>query len=65
MAGTPDPFYRIRDLFHFTNVSNIPLIKKLNGIYSTAKLNEMGVEYCSGGDESWPVSAAWTGSVAS
>jgi hypothetical protein len=45
-----DPLLRIPHLYHFTDVSNMPNIRELEGLYSTAKLREMGIEFCSGGD---------------
>ena len=50
MVATRDPLDKFRDLYHFTDVRNIPLIKALDGIHSTAKLNEMDVVYYPGGD---------------
>jgi hypothetical protein len=46
-----DPFARIQDLFHFTDRSNFPSIRKLDGLYCTAKLKERDEEFCAGGDE--------------
>lgn len=51
MAGTPDPLLRIPHLYHFTDMVNMPKIKSLDGLYSTAKLREMGEDFCAGGDE--------------
>ena len=51
MAEPPVSLRRIRKLYHFTDVRNFPSIKRLDGIYSTAKLNEMDAEYYPGGDE--------------
>jgi hypothetical protein len=36
MATAPDPLLRIPHLFHFTDVVNMPKIKALDGLYSTA-----------------------------
>ncbi len=51
MATVPDPLLRIPHLFHFTDMVNMPRIKELEGIYSTAKMREMGENFCSGGDQ--------------
>src|SRR4051812_32161163 len=51
MAEIPDPLYRIPHLYHFTDVRNLVKIQELDGIYSTAKLNEMGAKFQAGGDE--------------
>lgn len=48
MATVPDPLLRIPHLFHFTDMVNMPKIKELEGIYSTAKMREMGENF------SWP-----------
>jgi ssDNA thymidine ADP-ribosyltransferase, DarT len=52
MAQLPDPLLRIPHLYHFTNIRNLSGIKEFDGIYSTAKLKEMGLAFCAGGDES-------------
>lgn len=51
MAGIPDPLLRIPHLYHFTDVRNLPMIKELDGIYSTAKLKEIDAKFQAGGDE--------------
>ncbi|MGC2526692.1 MAG: DarT ssDNA thymidine ADP-ribosyltransferase family protein [Candidatus Acidiferrum sp.] len=51
MAGKPDSLLRIPHLYHFTDVRNLPTIKELDGIYSTAKLREMAAGFKAGGDE--------------
>lgn len=51
MAPTPDPLSRIPHLFHFTDVTNIPSIRRLGGLFSTARLKEMDEAFCAGGDE--------------
>jgi len=51
MATSPDPLLRIPHLYHFTDMVNMPKIKELDGLYSTAKLREMGQEFRPGGDE--------------
>ncbi len=51
MATATDPLLRIPHLYHFTDVTNLPKIKRLDGLYSTAKLKEMGEDFQAGGDE--------------
>jgi len=51
MAAAPDPLAQIPVLYHFTDKSNIPTIRKLGGLFSTALLKEMGHAFCAGGDE--------------
>jgi len=46
-----DPLLRIPHLYHFTDMVNMPKIKELDGLYSTAKMREMGQNFCSGGDQ--------------
>ena len=50
MAATGDPLRLIRDLYHFTDVRNLPSIKARRAIHSTGRLNEEGVNYYPGGD---------------
>lgn len=38
-------------LYHFTDSRNIPSIRELGGLWSTAKLREMGVEFHPGGNQ--------------
>lgn len=48
---------RITWLHHFTDTRNLPLIRKLEGLYSRRRLREMGVEgYYPGGNQ-WSVDA--------
>jgi hypothetical protein len=48
----PDPLSRIRRLYHFTDRRNLPSIRELGGLYSTAKLRKMGIgEFYPGGNE--------------
>src|SRR5436190_8523699 len=35
MATAPDPLLAITKLYHFTNVRNLPMIKKLDGLWAT------------------------------
>lgn len=51
MAAAPDPLAQIPVIYHFTDKGNIPMIKHLGGLYSTALLKEMGNAFCAGGDE--------------
>jgi ssDNA thymidine ADP-ribosyltransferase, DarT len=46
-----DALRRVRWLYHFTDSRNIPAIWELGGLWSTAKLREMGVEFYPGGNE--------------
>jgi hypothetical protein len=47
-----DPLSRIGWLYHFTDVGNLPSIKQLGGLYSTAILRLMGIEgFRPGGNE--------------
>lgn len=49
---TPNPFDQIRYLYHFTDRRNLSSIKETGGLYSTAKLHEMGIEtFHPGGNE--------------
>jgi ssDNA thymidine ADP-ribosyltransferase, DarT len=51
MAAAADPLAPIPVLYHFTDKSNIPTIRQLGGLFSTALLKEMGHAFCAGGDE--------------
>jgi hypothetical protein len=51
MASSADPLARIPQLHHFTDVSNIPSIRRLGGILCTAILAQIGEAFCAGGDE--------------
>src|SRR5713101_1116130 len=42
--ASSDQLSRIKWLYHFTDSRNLPLIKERGGLWSTAKLREMGVE---------------------
>jgi len=48
---SPDPFSRVTWLYHFTDRRNLTLIWDLDGLWSTAKLKEMGVEFYPGGNQ--------------
>jgi hypothetical protein len=46
------PFDQIRYLYHFTDRRNLASIRDTSGLYSTAKLSEMGIEnFHPGGNE--------------
>lgn len=51
-----DPLLRIPRLYHFTCRRNLSSIKNLGGLYSTAKLKEMGTEFYPGGNQ-WSLDA--------
>jgi len=51
MAAAPDSLSQIPVLYHFTDRGNIPSIRQLGGLFSTALLKEMGHAFCAGGDE--------------
>jgi hypothetical protein len=46
-----DKLASVRWLYHFTDSRNIPLIRKLGGLWSTAKLREIGVNFYPGGNQ--------------
>jgi hypothetical protein len=56
IVSTPNPLSRIRWLYHFTDSRNVPYIRDWGGVYSRAKLEEMGVEFHPGGNE-WSLEA--------
>jgi hypothetical protein len=45
MATAPDPLLAITKLYHFTDVRNLPVIKRLEGLWSTAKLRKGKCEF--------------------
>jgi hypothetical protein len=51
MATAPDPLLQILRLYHFTDVRNLPMIKKLDGLWSTAKLKKGRCEFFAGGND--------------
>jgi ssDNA thymidine ADP-ribosyltransferase DarT-like protein len=51
MVAATNPLLRIPRLYHFTDIRNLPMIKALDGLHSTAKLNELGAEFHAGGDD--------------
>lgn len=51
MAAAPDPLLRIPHLYHFTDTRNLPMIEKLQGLWSTAKLRKGKCEFIAGGNQ--------------
>ena len=51
MVSPKDRLHRIPHLYHFTDARNLPSIQEVEGVYSTAILEEVGVEYWPGGDQ--------------
>jgi hypothetical protein len=51
MATAPDPLLAITKLYHFTPEANLANIEKFGGIYATARLREMDIEFGSGGND--------------
>lgn len=51
MTTAPDPLHAIARLYHFTPEANLPNISAHGGIYATARLREMGVEFTPGGND--------------
>ena len=51
MSTVPDPLLAITKLYHFTDVRNLPLIKKLDGIWSTLKLKKGKCDFFPGGNQ--------------
>jgi len=51
MLAAPDSLLAITKLYHFTDIRNLPMIKKLDGIWSTAKLKRGKCEFFPGGNE--------------
>ena len=51
MTTSPDPLLAIARLYHFTPEANLKNIRALGGIYATARLREMGVEFTPGGND--------------
>jgi hypothetical protein len=47
----PDPLLQILRLYHFTDVRNLPMIKKLDGLWSTAMLRKGKCEFFPGGND--------------
>jgi hypothetical protein len=46
-----DPLLAVTRLFHFTPDTNLANIRAHEGIYATARLREMGIEFTPGGNE--------------
>jgi hypothetical protein len=53
MAGMED-LAQIKQLYHFTDARNLPVIKEHGGILSSKLLREMGIEFQSGGNQ-WSI----------
>jgi len=51
MEPTPDPLLAIVRLYHFTPETNLANIRAHGGIYATARLHEMGIEFTPGGND--------------
>lgn len=51
MSTVPDPLLAITKLYHFTDVRNLPLIRKLDGIWSTLKLKKGKCDFFPGGNQ--------------
>jgi hypothetical protein len=51
MAAASDPLAQILRLYHFTDVRNLPMIKKLDGLWSTGKLRNGKAEFFPGGND--------------
>ncbi|MFN7938335.1 MAG: DarT ssDNA thymidine ADP-ribosyltransferase family protein [Bryobacteraceae bacterium] len=51
MSTPADPLLAITKLYHFTDVRNLPLIKKLDGLWATAKLRKGNTEFFPGGNQ--------------
>jgi len=50
-----DPFikYKVSHLYHFCDRRNLAIIRKLSGLYSFEKLEEMGIEIPAPGGNDW------------
>ena len=46
-----DRLKRVSLLYHFTDSRNLPLIRELGGLWSTAKLREMRIKFYAGGNQ--------------
>lgn len=51
MSIAADPLLAITKLYHFTDVRNLPLIKKLGGLWATAILKKGNTEFFPGGNQ--------------
>jgi hypothetical protein len=51
MVAPGDPLLAITRLFHFTPEINLPNIRAYAGIFATARLREMGIEFTPGGND--------------
>ena len=54
-VATGDPFrrYAVTNFYHFTDRRNLALIRKLGGLFSLARLMEMGVQIPAPGGNDW------------
>ena len=50
---TKDRFATISYLFHFCDTRNVPLIRKLRGLYSLEMLEKKGIEVPAPGGNDW------------
>lgn len=55
--SSADPLSRISILRHFTDTRNLPVIRRLGGLYSRAKLNELGITDVVYGGNQWSIDA--------
>lgn len=51
MPSPTDPFSRVDCAYHFTDSRNLELIRGRGGIYSAARLRELGIQFVPGGNE--------------
>jgi hypothetical protein len=53
IANLGDVLGQIKALFHFTDRRNLPLIRERGGLYSQARLRDLGVEVPAPGGNDW------------
>ena len=51
MSSAPDPLLAITELYHFTDERNLPMIKQLGGVWSTASLRNEKYTFFPGGNQ--------------
>ena len=51
MSAAPDPLLAISKLYHFTDERNLPMIKQLGGLWSTASLRNGNCAFFPGGNQ--------------
>jgi hypothetical protein len=51
--SAPNPFLRIKSLFHFTDRRNLPLIRQLGGLLPMTELARLGVQVPAPGGNQW------------